>query len=156
MTETSSPQPSENSENVVGNQEAAASSRPDVLLEQLLKPEVQESLTTLVDNLPKLTEMLAVMTKAYDFGKSVATDPVLAEDTMASLSGFAKPITTTAKSVASAAIEAGDRVHAQGDQAQIGVFGLMKMLKDPQVQKGLRYAQAFLDVLNERDQQNKR
>ena len=78
MTETSSPQPSQTPENVVGNQEAAASSRPDVPLEQLLKPEVQESLTTLVDNLPKLTEMLTVMTKAYDFGKSVATDPVLA------------------------------------------------------------------------------
>ena len=46
MTETSSPQPSQTPENVVGNQEAAASSRPDVLLEQLLKPEVQESLTT--------------------------------------------------------------------------------------------------------------
>ena len=52
-----------------------------------------------MDNLPKLTEMLTVMTKAYDFGKSVATDPVLAEDTMASLSGFAKPITTAAKAL---------------------------------------------------------
>ncbi|GAB6928759.1 DUF1641 domain-containing protein [Paenibacillus sp. JCM 10914] len=144
-------------DHVAGNQEAAAAaSRPDVLLEQLLKPEVQESLTTLVDNLPKLTEMLAFMTKAYDFGKSVATDPVLAEDTLASLSGFTKPVTETAKGVASAAIEAGDRIHAQGEQAQIGVFGLMKMLKDPQVQKGLRFAQAYLDVLNEREQQNKR
>ncbi len=152
MTETSNPQPSETPDNVAGNQ----ASRPDVLLEQLLKPEVQESLTTLVDNLPKLAEMLTFFTKAYDFGKSVATDPVLAEDTMASLAGFTKPVTDKAKAIASAAIEAGDRIHAQGDHAQIGVFGLMKMLKDPQVQKGLRYAQAFLDVLNERDQQNKR
>ncbi|MUG68137.1 DUF1641 domain-containing protein [Paenibacillus campinasensis] len=154
MTETSSPQPSETPENLAGNQGASAG-RLDVL-EQLLKPEVQESLTVLVDNLPKLTEMLTFMTKAYDFGKSVATDPVLAEDTMASLTGFTKPVTDKVKNVASAAIEAGDRIHEQGDQGQIGLFGLMKMLKDPQVQKALRFTQAFMDVLNEREKQDKR
>lgn len=152
MTETSRPQ-SEAAETAAETQ-GAQTVRPDVF-EQLMKPEVQESLTTLVDNLPKLTEMLTFMTKAYDFGKSVATDPVLAEDTMASLSGFTKPVTDKLKHAASAAIEAGDRVHAQNDQGTISIFGLMKMLKDPQIQKGLRFAQAYMDVLNERDQQKR-
>ncbi|UNK19270.1 DUF1641 domain-containing protein [Paenibacillus sp. N3/727] len=155
MTETSRPQQSEASETVAENLGAPMTDRLDVF-DQLMKPEVQESLTTLVDNLPKLTEMLTFFTKAYDFGKSVATDPVLAEDTMASLTGFTKPVTDSLKCVTSAAIEAGDRVHNQNDQGAISVFGLMKMLKDPQVQKGLRYAQAFMDVMNERDQQKKR
>ncbi|NMO98069.1 DUF1641 domain-containing protein [Paenibacillus lemnae] len=155
MTETSRPQPSEGSEKVAENLGAPQAGLPDVF-DQLLKPEIQESLTVLVDQLPKLAEMLTLLTKAYDFGKSVATDPVLAEDTMASLSGFTKPVTDTLKGTASAAIEAGDRVRAQDDHGNISVFGLMKMLKDPQVQKALRFAQAYMDVLNERDQQNKR
>lgn len=154
MTETSRPQQSEASEAVAENLGAPQAARPDVF-DQLLKPEVQESLTILVDNLPKLAEMLTFLTKAYDFGKSVATDPVLAEDTMASISGFTKPVTDKLKNVASAAIEAGDRVQTQKDQGAISVFGLLKMLKDPQVQKGLRFAQAYLDVLNERDQQKR-
>lgn len=154
MTETSRPQSSETTENTAERLGAAQAGRPDVF-EQLMKPEVQESLTVLVDNLPKIAEMMTFLTKTYDFGKSVATDPVLAEDTMASLSGFTKPVTDKVKSVASAAIEASDRVHNQPDPGQISIFGLMKMLKDPQVQKGLRYAQAFMDVLNERDHQKR-
>ncbi|MGE6379868.1 DUF1641 domain-containing protein, partial [Peribacillus muralis] len=37
------------------------------ILDQLLKPEVQESLNTLVDQLPKLTELVNILTKSYDF-----------------------------------------------------------------------------------------
>jgi len=121
------------------------------VLDQLMKPEVQESLTVLVENLPKLAEMVTVMTKAYDFAQSIATDKVLISDTMSAMGEFAKPVVDTAKGVASAAIEAGDR--AQVDQSTVGLFGMLKMLKDPNVQKSLRFAQAFLSVLNERQQQ---
>ncbi|HFL3236852.1 TPA: DUF1641 domain-containing protein, partial [Clostridioides difficile] len=115
------------------------------VLDQLMKPEVQESLTVLVENLPKLAEMVTVMTKAYDFAQSIATDKVLISDTMSAMGEFAKPVVNTAKGVASAAIEAGDR--AQVDQSTVGLFGMLKMLKDPNVQKSLRFAQAFLSVL---------
>ncbi|MEP9409609.1 DUF1641 domain-containing protein, partial [Peribacillus frigoritolerans] len=47
------------------------------ILDQLLKPEVQESLNTLVEQLPKLTELVNILTKSYDFAQSVATDDVL-------------------------------------------------------------------------------
>ncbi|CAH0119498.1 putative protein YjlC [Paenibacillus sp. CECT 9249] len=118
------------------------------ILDQLMKPEVQQSLTELVEQLPKLAEMVTFMTKAYDVAQSLATDKVLIEDFKGGLNEFVKPIQEKAKGIASAAIEANDR--AESETATIGLFGILKMLKDPQVQKTLRFAQAFLDVLSER------
>ncbi|NOU64783.1 DUF1641 domain-containing protein [Paenibacillus sp. LMG 31461] len=119
------------------------------VLDQLLKPEVQESLTLLVDNLPKLAEMVNMLTKAYDFAQNVATDKVLINDFAQGIGEFVKPVQEKAKNIASAAIEAGER--SQTDvSTTIGLFGMLKMLKDPEVQKTLRFAQAFLNVLAER------
>ncbi|EGL15816.1 MULTISPECIES: DUF1641 domain-containing protein [Paenibacillus] len=121
------------------------------VLDQLMKPEVQESLTVLVENLPKLAEMVTILTKAYDLAQSVASDQVLIDDLKGGMNEFVKPITEKAKGVAAAAIEASDR--AQAEHSSIGLFGLLKMLKDPQVQKTFRFVQAFLDVQAERQQQ---
>ncbi|MFB5268774.1 DUF1641 domain-containing protein [Paenibacillus enshidis] len=142
---------SENQQEVAATQEATMESRD--VLDQLMKPEVQQSLTVLVENLPKLTEMVTVMTGAYDVARSLATDPVFIGDMKNSMTEFVKPVTESAKGIASAAIEAGDRV--QTESGTVGLFAMLKMLKDPNVQKGLRYAQAFFDVLNERQAQNK-
>lgn len=123
------------------------------VLDQLMKPEVQQSLTVLVDNLPKLAEMVTLLTKTYDVVQNLATDRVLIEDLKGGMEEFVKPIQEKVKNVAATAIEASDR--AQADTATIGLFGLLKMLKDPQVQKLFRFAQAFLEVSAER-QQNQR
>lgn len=128
----------------------APASREDVL-DLLMKPEVQNSLTVLVENMPKLAEMVTLMTKAYDFVQSVTTDQVLIDDLKGGMEEFVKPVTEKAKGIASAAIEASDR--SQAETTTIGLFGLLKMLKDPQVQQSLRYAQAFLEVLGERRKQ---
>ncbi|SIS05381.1 hypothetical protein SAMN05878482_1111, partial [Peribacillus simplex] len=56
------------------------------VLDQLLKPEVQESLNTLVEQLPQLTELVNILTKSYDFAQSVATDDVLKNDTVSAIS----------------------------------------------------------------------
>lgn len=121
------------------------------VLDQLMKPEVQKSLSELVENLPKLAEMVTMMTKVYDVAQSLATDRVLIEDLKGGLEEFVKPIGDTAKGLASAAIEANDRSNL--DSSTIGLFGLLKMLKDPQVQKMFRFTQAFLEVLSERQKQ---
>lgn len=118
------------------------------VLDQLLKPEVQESLNVLMSNLPKLAEMTTLATQAYDFAKTVATDETLKKDTVAAVSEMATPVVDGAKGVAQIAIEAQDR--AEANQETIGVFGLLKMLKDPQVQKAFRFVNAFLEVANER------
>jgi len=118
------------------------------VLQQLLKPEVQESLNVLAANLPKLAEMSTLLTKTYDFAQSVATDEVLKKDTVSAISEMSMPVVDSTKKVAQIAIEAKERAEVSNET--IGVFGLMKMLKDPQVQKMFRFVNAFLEVTNER------
>ncbi|WP_338451716.1 DUF1641 domain-containing protein [Niallia oryzisoli] len=117
------------------------------ILDQLLKPEVQESLTVLVEQLPKLTELVNVLTKSYDVAQSLATDEVLKNDTVGAIKEIAEPVTATVKSVAATAIEAKDR--ADESSEVIGLFGLLKMLKDPQAQKLFRFIHAFLEISSE-------
>ncbi len=119
------------------------------ILDQLMNPEVQQSLTVLVDNLPKLAEMVALMTKAYDFAQNVATDKVLINDFAHGIGEFVKPVQEKAKGIAQAAIEAGERSQ-EAAGTTVGLFAILKMLKDPEVQKTLRFAQSFLSVLAER------
>jgi uncharacterized protein YjgD (DUF1641 family) len=119
------------------------------VLEQLLKPEVQESLTVLVEQLPKLTELVTIMTKSYDFAQSVATDDVLKSDTVGAITEILEPVTHTVKNIASTAIEAQDRAEASNEV--IGLFGLLRMLKDPQAQKLFRFVNAYLQITAERD-----
>jgi len=112
------------------------------VLEQLLKPEVQESLTVLVEQLPKLTELVGVLTKSYDFVQTVAADEVLKSDTVSAIKELAEPVVHSAKNMAATVIEAQDRANESSDV--IGVFGLMKMMKDPQAQKLFRFVNAYL------------
>ncbi|RXZ82654.1 DUF1641 domain-containing protein [Paenibacillaceae bacterium] len=121
--------------------------KPDVL-DQLLKPEVQEALTVLVDQLPRLSEMMALLTKTYDLAEKVANDRVLIDDTVGALKEVVKPIEEKVKGYASAAIEANDR--ADQSESTIGLFGMVKLLKDPELQRMLRFGQAYLDILGER------
>lgn len=69
------------------------------VLDQLLKPEVQESLTTLVEQLPKLTEMMTLLTKSYEFAQAVATDEVLKNDTVGAVTEMAGPVVGSAKTL---------------------------------------------------------
>jgi uncharacterized protein YjgD (DUF1641 family) len=118
------------------------------VLNQLMKPEVQESLTVLVNQLPKLTELVNVLTKSYTFVQSVATDEVLKNDTVGAIKELAGPVTDKVKDIAATVIEAKDR--ADESQEVIGIFGLMKMMKDPQTQKLFRFLNAYLQVAGER------
>jgi uncharacterized protein YjgD (DUF1641 family) len=130
------------SQNLSANQEQLE------ILKQLAKPEVQESLTILIEQLPKLTEIVNLMTKSYDFAQSVATDEVLKDDTVGAITELLEPVTHTAKNVASTALEAKDRAEASNEV--FGLFGLLKMLKDPQAQKLFRFVNAYLQVSGER------
>ena len=90
------------------SENASISQEQQDLLNQLLKPEVQESLTVLVDHLPKLAEMVTVLTSSYDFMKAVATDETLKNDTVAAVTEMASPVVGSVKSIAQKAIEAKD------------------------------------------------
>jgi len=137
------------SQEAVGSDAAVERNSQDVL-DQLLKPEVQESLTVLVDNLPKLAEMVTFLTKAYDFAQNIVTDKVLINDFAHGIGEVAKPVVEKTKEIAAAAIEANDRAQTE-TAGTIGLFGILRMLKDPQVQKTLRFTQAFLQALAEKN-----
>ena len=118
------------------------------LLDQLLKPEVQQSLTILVEQLPKLAELTTILTKSYDFAQTLATDETLKNDTVSAVTEMASPVVDGAKCLAQTAIEAKDR--ADESNETVGLFGLIKMLKDPQVQSVFRFVNAFLQVSAEK------
>jgi uncharacterized protein YjgD (DUF1641 family) len=146
MSETTTLEKSENeSKNLSRRQE-----QQDIL-DHLLKPEVQDSLTNLMEQLPKLTEIVNVLTKSYDMAQSLATDDVLKSDTVGAITEIAEPVVATVKNVAATAIEAKDR--AQESNEVIGLFGLLKMLKDPQAQKLFRFVHAYLEVSAEQNNQ---
>ncbi|MED3551640.1 DUF1641 domain-containing protein [Cytobacillus praedii] len=132
-------------------QEMSSNLERQDIIDQLLKPEVQESLTALVDQLPKLTELLNVLNKSYDFAQSVATDDVLKNDTVGAIKEIVDPVKDSVKSIAATAIEAKDR--AAESHEVIGLFGLLKMLKDPQAQKLFRFITAYLEISSERSSQ---
>lgn len=121
------------------------------VLDQLLKPEVQESLTTLVNQLPKLTELVTILTKSYDFAQAVATDEILKSDTVGAIKDVVDPVKESVKQIAATAIEAKDRAEASTEV--IGLFGLVRMLKDPQAQKLFRFVNAYLQISAERENQ---
>lgn len=129
----------------------SASQEQRDILDQLLNPEVQESLNNLVEQLPKLTELVNIMTKSYDFAQSVATDEVLKNDTVSAISEMATPVVSSVKGLAANALEAKDR--AEESSEVIGLFGLLRMMKDPQAQKLFRFASAFLEISAERNKQ---
>lgn len=119
------------------------------LLDQLLKPEVQKSLTTLVELLPQLTELVTVLAKSTETVKSLVNDERMREDTIEVVNDFVNPVKKSVRKVAANVIEAKDR--AEESQEVIGIFGLLKMMKDPQVQKLFRFLNAYLQVSAEND-----
>ncbi|WP_347551249.1 DUF1641 domain-containing protein [Pseudalkalibacillus hwajinpoensis] len=121
------------------------------LLDRLLEPQVQESLNVLITELPKVTELVTMLSKSYDTVQSIATDEVLMSDTTEFITELIAPVKSSAKEVAANVIEA--KEHAEKSSEVIGVFGLLKMLKDPQAQKLFRFANAYLKVSGERNNQ---
>jgi len=138
------------------NTQTQSAVAPDqqALLEKLANPEVQASLNTLVDQLPQLTELVNSLTKSYAFTKQLATDEVFKSDIVNATTEIVGPVIEGARTIALNAVEASDR--AEQSNEVIGVFGLMKMLKDPQAQKLFRFINAYLQVANERERSNQK
>lgn len=139
----------EEAANVATEETQVPSTQKQDILDQLLKPEVQDSLTTLVEKLPQLTELVDLMTKSYDVAKAVATDETLKNDTSEFMKEIAGPVTSSAKNMAATIIEAKDL--ASKNTETIGLFGLMKMIKDPEAQRIFRFLSAYLEISGQRN-----
>jgi uncharacterized protein YjgD (DUF1641 family) len=121
------------------------------LLNQLAKPEVQQSLTVLIENLPRLTEVAQTLTSSYEVVKTMSNDPVFVADVKGGFDEIVMPVVDKAKGIAANVLEAKDR--AEQSTETIGIFGLLKMINDPQAQKLFRFVNAYLAVANEKDNQ---
>ncbi|SDE55722.1 Uncharacterized conserved protein YjgD, DUF1641 family [Priestia aryabhattai B8W22] len=118
-------------------------------LNQLLNPEVQQRLAIIVDNLPKLSEIVTLLSNTYDVAQSLLTDDVLKEDLLGGIKEFIEPVEGSVKGLAATAIEANDRAEENASNS-IGLFDLLRMFKDPQTQKLFRFVQAYLDIKNQK------
>ena len=127
--------------------ERAATSQADAF-ELLLKPEYQEALHDIVEQLPKLAVVMSLFGKLYDVASEALTDGELMGSLEELLRQKTQPIKESYANLSWAAKEAKER--AESETAPIGVFGILRMLKDPMVQKNLKLVSAFLSVMGER------
>lgn len=174
------------------------------LITELGKPEVQDSLTSLLSKLPEIEKSLHSVSNIVDFGQSVVEDKTVVnkydqlastyniniETVTAIVALFEKLpklvqlieqleniidfvtavlndeksteyLINNAKEQADPYLKKGKQgielleqiqVRAESNPQNISLFSLMKWIKDPAVQKGLNYAQATIDILNEKQQ----
>lgn len=102
----------------------------------------------LVDKLPKLVEMLDSVEPMIEFAQAVLSDRQSLQHLLAGAEDLVKPAKDKVQEGLSIMEEAKRR--AQADRTPVGIFSLLKLLKDPNVQYGIHFAQAALAVLGER------
>ncbi|MNR36585.1 hypothetical protein D3C85_1545190 [compost metagenome] len=104
-----------------------------------------------MEQLPQITQLVSALTKSLDFVQTVASDEVLKNDTVGAIKELAEPVVDSVKTMAATVIEAKDRANESSEN--ITLFGMMRMIKDPQVQKMLRFMNAYLQISGERNPQ---
>lgn len=118
------------------------------LMDALTKSEETiQSFITLIDELPTLTKLVHLVSRVYQAGEDVVTDGSTLDGASKLIQGYTEPVVKTVKQGYQAYEVAKER--AADDQTRYTVFSLLKMLKDPNVQKALRFSQAMLDALGE-------
>lgn len=115
-------------------------------IEQLrINEEHFEAMLELVHTLPKLVPVVKQMENIMDFAKDVWGDERTFEAIVAGVNDVI-PIKKGAELIE----ETNEHFKANEDMAPVSLFGLLRMLKDPTIQHGLKYLQSFLYVVNKR------
>lgn len=107
-----------------------------------------ESAVILLDKLPKVTKYVQVMEQLFDTVEAVATDKQSLEYLVNGVREIIEPWRSRARDGVSLFQEAQQR--AAHDTTFISIFSLLKLLKDPSMQKGIRLFKAFLQIVDER------
>lgn len=126
--------------------------KPDVT-ELLGREDVQAALTELLQQLPKLAVLTSLLGKGVDVAKEVLTDGDLMGGVEELVTGKLQPYQTKVSQLTSMLHTA--KVRAEGMTNQIGIFGVMGMLKDPNVQFCLHYVQALSDLMTDYRKSNR-
>ncbi|RXT04546.1 DUF1641 domain-containing protein [Ammoniphilus sp. CFH 90114] len=106
-----------------------------------------DALLSLVEKLPRITqavEMLEKVTPLFDL--VTKKENIVSAVEVAGI--IAAPVTERVQEGLSMAKEA--KARAEQNRQDVGLFGLLRILKDPTVQDSLKFVQAFLEVLSEK------
>lgn len=110
--------------------------------------ETVNAIISLVEKLPKLVELLDKMENVIDFATAILQDKQSTDYIMSEAKGYTDPLLDKGKD--GLAFVQQVQVRAESNPQNISIFSLVKWIKDPAVQKGLNYAQAAIEVLNEK------
>jgi uncharacterized protein YjgD (DUF1641 family) len=113
-----------------------------------LNKENMEAITTIIEALPRIAKLVALLDRVYSTVEPLITD----KDSLAYIADTVKvvtaPVTERVEEGVSIVKEAKER--AARNPNTISIFGVLKLLKDPAVQNGLKFTQALLDILSEK------
>lgn len=112
--------------------------------------ETIQSLFILLNKLPKFLKMLNMVETIFDTVDATINDKQSVEYLTSGLGDFVQPINEKVQGAVAIVAQANER--SKTDQSQMSIFGVLKLLKDPTVQQGLRFAKALLDVISESKQ----
>lgn len=105
------------------------------ILDLVVQPEIKEFLVTTIQMIPKITNVMKITSKMYDLaGELMENGEILGQEKI--------------EDGISLVEEAQER--AESDTSKVGMIGLYRMLKDPTVQKNLRFMKALLAAIAER------
>ncbi|UOF91183.1 hypothetical protein LSG31_02680 [Fodinisporobacter ferrooxydans] len=110
--------------------------------------ETLEAIATFINKLPKIAEYLTVMEELMDLAQTVLSDKKTMEFMFKGVQSMTEPMQTKIKEGISLVEEA--KIRANADSSTMSIFSVMKLLKDPMVQEGLKFTKAFLEVVSER------
>ncbi|MFX4302498.1 hypothetical protein ACOJUR_09615 [Alicyclobacillus tolerans] len=114
-----------------------------------LNRDTLESAFILLDKLPKLAKYVQQMELAIDIVESFVTDKQSIEYLTNGINDIVEPWRSKIQDGVSIVKEAQQR--AAKDQSTLSVFSLMKLVKDPTMQKGLHIIKEILTVIGERN-----
>ncbi|WP_367306524.1 DUF1641 domain-containing protein [Alicyclobacillus acidocaldarius] len=106
------------------------------------------ALAEILNALPTLVELMRPLLQFAEFAKAVLEDRASVEYLFASLTSEFESMQRRMEEARIIAREAG-RIAAE-DRTPVTVWSLIRLLKEPAVQKGLHYAKAFVQVAQER------
>ncbi|BAU28264.1 uncharacterized protein YjgD (DUF1641 family) [Aneurinibacillus soli] len=120
-----------------------------------LNKENLEALGTIMESLPRLAKMVGALDRLYTTLEPVLTDKDILVDVAGMIQVVTAPVTERVQEGVSMAKEGMSMVQeakarAARNHDTLSIFGVMKMLKEPAVQDGLKFAQAMFAVMAER------
>lgn len=107
-----------------------------------------QALFALLEKMPKLLKYVNAIEQVADFVEDIGKDKQSQQYLLKGVKEYITPVTAKVESGVAVFHEAKER--AEHNHEAVSLFSLLRMLKDPTVQKTLRFTQSLLEVLAEK------